>query len=118
MRRLRTVAGACARFHTRSVRLSRNDLSISASSQSTAPETHGAAWVPDLRVANFLAAAQICLRENVLLHEPLTAVHVKGRLIGHPDTRPVGRGIEVAGSLVPLAVGNAVKLVERAGGPR
>lgn len=40
------------------------------------------------RATNYLAAAQIYLQENVLLREPLTAAHVKDRLLGHWGTCP------------------------------
>ena len=41
-----------------------------------------------LRAANFLAAAQIYLKDNVLLREPLRPGHVKDRLLGHWGTCP------------------------------
>ena len=41
-----------------------------------------------LRAAHYLAAAQIYLRSNVLLREPLRAEHVKDRLLGHWGTCP------------------------------
>src|SRR3954449_12470878 len=40
------------------------------------------------RAANFLGAAQIYLRDNVLLEEPLKAEHIKPRLLGHWGTVP------------------------------
>jgi xylulose-5-phosphate/fructose-6-phosphate phosphoketolase len=40
------------------------------------------------RAANYLAAAQIYLRDNVLLEEPLRPEHVKPRLLGHWGTVP------------------------------
>ena len=40
------------------------------------------------RAANYLAAAQIYLRDNPLLEEPLRAEHVKPRLLGHWGTAP------------------------------
>ena len=40
------------------------------------------------RLTNYLAAAQIYLRENVLLEEPLRPEHVKPRLLGHWGTSP------------------------------
>ncbi len=36
-----------------------------------------------LRVTNYLTAAQIYLKENVLLEEPLKPEHLKDRLLGH-----------------------------------
>lgn len=39
-------------------------------------------------MANFLAGAQIYLKENVLLKEPLSPKHIKGRLLGHWGTCP------------------------------
>ncbi|MDX6681796.1 MAG: xylulose-5-phosphate/fructose-6-phosphate phosphoketolase, partial [Solirubrobacteraceae bacterium] len=38
--------------------------------------------------ANYLTVAQIYLRENPLLREPLLAEHVKPRLLGHWGTSP------------------------------
>ena len=38
--------------------------------------------------ANYLTAAQIYLRENPLLREPLAAGHIKPRLLGHWGTSP------------------------------
>src|SRR5438552_14852781 len=40
------------------------------------------------RAANYLAAAQVYLRENALLTEPLRPEHVKKRLLGHWGTCP------------------------------
>lgn len=40
------------------------------------------------RAANYLAAAQIYLMENPLLHEPLKKQHIKPRLLGHWGTSP------------------------------
>ncbi|HET6574404.1 MAG TPA: phosphoketolase family protein [Fimbriiglobus sp.] len=40
------------------------------------------------RAANFLAAAQIYLRDNVLLTQPLRPEHIKPRLLGHWGTVP------------------------------
>ena len=40
------------------------------------------------RAANYLAAAQVYLRDNVLLEEPLRPEHVKPRLLGHWGTVP------------------------------
>ena len=40
------------------------------------------------RAVNYLAAAQIFLRDNVLLSEPLRFEHVKSRLLGHWGTCP------------------------------
>ncbi|GAA3711162.1 phosphoketolase [Gordonia hankookensis] len=45
----------------------------------------------DLRwwaAANYLTVAQIYLQDNVLLREPLTAEHIKPRLLGHWGTSP------------------------------
>src|SRR3954454_16133022 len=38
--------------------------------------------------ANYLTVAQIYLRENALLREPLHAEHIKPRLLGHWGTSP------------------------------
>jgi xylulose-5-phosphate/fructose-6-phosphate phosphoketolase len=40
------------------------------------------------RAANYLAAAQVYLRRNVLLREPLSATDIKPRLLGHWGTSP------------------------------
>ena len=40
------------------------------------------------RVTNYLAAAQIYLKDNVLLREPLRPEHIKDRLLGHWGTCP------------------------------
>src|SRR5688500_12631504 len=40
------------------------------------------------RAANYLGAAQIYLRDNCLLEEPLEAGHIKPRLLGHWGTVP------------------------------
>jgi len=40
------------------------------------------------RAANYLAAAQIYLQDNVLLKEPLQPEHIKDRLLGHWGTCP------------------------------
>ncbi len=45
----------------------------------------------DLRwwaAANYLTVAQIYLQDNVLLREPLSAAHIKPRLLGHWGTSP------------------------------
>lgn len=40
------------------------------------------------RVTNYLAAAQIYLKENALLEQPLKPEHIKDRLLGHWGTSP------------------------------
>ncbi|GER90595.1 putative phosphoketolase [Dictyobacter vulcani] len=40
------------------------------------------------RLANYLVVAQIYLRDNVLLEEPLKPEHIKDRLLGHWGTSP------------------------------
>ena len=40
------------------------------------------------RAANYLSVGQIYLLDNPLLREPLRAVHVKPRLMGHCRTTP------------------------------
>src|SRR6266566_1323575 len=45
------------------------------------------------RVTNYLAAAQIYLKNNVLLEDPLKPEHIKDRLLGHWGTSP---GINLA----------------------
>lgn len=54
-------------------------------------ETHGAeldAIARYRRATNYLAAAQIHLKDNVLLKEPLKPEHIKDRLLGHWGTCP------------------------------
>jgi xylulose-5-phosphate/fructose-6-phosphate phosphoketolase len=41
-----------------------------------------------LRAVNYLAAAQIYLKDNVLLEQPLRPEHIKNRLLGHWGTCP------------------------------
>lgn len=38
------------------------------------------------RVTNYIAAAQLYLKDNFLLSEPLQVAHIKDRLIGHWGT--------------------------------
>ena len=40
------------------------------------------------RAANYLSVGQIYLYANPLLREPLTAAHIKRRLVGHWGTTP------------------------------
>src|SRR5437879_1365645 len=40
------------------------------------------------RAANYIGAAQLYLKENVLLNEPLRPEHIKARLLGHWGTQP------------------------------
>lgn len=40
------------------------------------------------RATNYLAAAQIYLQSNILMHDPLTAENIKPRLLGHWGTCP------------------------------
>ncbi|WP_241004323.1 phosphoketolase [Conexibacter sp. SYSU D00693] len=55
--------------------------------------------------ANFLSVAQVYLRDNVLLREPLRPEHVKPRLVGHWGTCP---GLN-------LVLAHAQRLVRRTG---
>jgi xylulose-5-phosphate/fructose-6-phosphate phosphoketolase len=65
------------------------------------------------RAANYLGAAQLYLRENPLLREPLRAEHIKPRLLGHWGTQPglnlvyahLNRLIQDTGDSVLLIVG-------------
>ena len=41
-----------------------------------------------VRAADYIAAAQIYLQDNVMLHEPLAPEHIKSRLLGHWGTCP------------------------------
>ena len=60
------------------------------------PETASAPYPTDQReldlrwwaAANYLTVAQIYLKENALLREPLRAEHIKPRLLGHWGTSP------------------------------
>ena len=61
-------------------------------SPETVRQTHGKeieAIARYRRVANYLAAAQLYLKSNVLLEEPLRPEHIKDRLLGHWVTVPV-----------------------------
>src|SRR5246127_3296994 len=40
------------------------------------------------RVTNYLAAAELYLKSNVLLQQPLKPEHIKDRLLGHWGTSP------------------------------
>ncbi|MDO8404740.1 MAG: phosphoketolase family protein [Pseudomonas sp.] len=40
------------------------------------------------RASNYLAVGQIYLKDNPLLHQPLTLAHIKPRLLGHWGTTP------------------------------
>jgi xylulose-5-phosphate/fructose-6-phosphate phosphoketolase len=67
------------------------DLPVTSTLPSPAPPLSGdelrtldAYW----RAANYLSVGQIYLRDNPLLREPLTAAHVKSRLLGHWGTTP------------------------------
>src|SRR4029077_672473 len=40
------------------------------------------------RAANYIGAAQLYLRDNALLREPLKPEHIKARLLGHWGTQP------------------------------
>jgi xylulose-5-phosphate/fructose-6-phosphate phosphoketolase len=42
----------------------------------------------NFRAANYLSAAQLYLRDNVLLRDPLKPEHIKARLLGHWGTVP------------------------------
>lgn len=65
------------------------------------------------RAVNYLAAAQIYLRDNPLLEEPLRPEHIKDRLLGHWGTAPginliyahLNRLIDRTGASVMLVTG-------------
>src|SRR6266566_981471 len=65
------------------------------------------------RAANYIGAAQLYLKDNALLREPLRAEHIKARLLGHWGTQPglnliyahLNRLIQDTGSSVLLVVG-------------
>ena len=65
------------------------------------------------RAANYLGAAQLYLRDNVLLRDPLLPVHVKPRPLGHWGTQPglnliyahLNRLIGKTGASILLVVG-------------
>ncbi|MFE1745335.1 phosphoketolase [Coleofasciculus sp. H7-2] len=66
-------------------------LSIPEISVERVRETQGAeleAIARYQRATNYLAAAQIYLKDNVLLREPLKPEHIKDRLLGHWGTCP------------------------------
>src|SRR5436309_7705590 len=42
----------------------------------------------NFRTANYIGAAQLYLKENALLREPLQPAHIKARLLGHWGTQP------------------------------
>ena len=54
----------------------------------TAPKAEAACLERYRRAVNYLAAAQIYLRDNPLLKEPLKSEHIKDRLLGHWGTAP------------------------------
>jgi phosphoketolase len=61
------------------------------------------------RAADFLAAAMIFLKDNVLLRQPLRADHLKPRLLGHWGTCPgitfVHAGLSLLGVDTPALWG-------------
>jgi xylulose-5-phosphate/fructose-6-phosphate phosphoketolase len=63
-------------------------VSMPAITQVVEPSRETGALLRYFRAVNFLAAAQIYLRANVLLREPLQAQHIKDRLLGHWGTCP------------------------------
>ncbi len=76
-----------------SVEISTSQLSFSSPKISVEHirQAHGAeldALARYRRVTNYLAAAQIYLKTNVLLEEPLKPEHIKDRLLGHWGTSP------------------------------
>ncbi len=74
--------------------------------ETTVRPERGASSARYLRALNYLAAAQIYLRDNVLLRWPLEPGHVKPRLLGHWGTCP---GI----NLVQLALNRAIRRDDR-----
>jgi len=63
------------------------------------------------RAADYIGAAQIYLKSNALLKEPLKLEHIKERLLGHWGTVPGinlvyahlnGRGCDYAGAVAPV----------------
>lgn len=66
-------------------------MAIETSPTQQARQTHAAeleAVARYRRVTNYLAAAQIYLKDNVLLEQPLKPEHIKDRLLGHWGTSP------------------------------
>lgn len=61
-----------------------SDATVSPALTDTELEQLDAYW----RAANYLSVGQIYLLDNPLLHEPLTAEHIKPRLLGHWGTTP------------------------------
>src|SRR5437667_12525607 len=87
-----------------SVEISTSQLSFSSPKISVEHirQAHGAeldAIARYRRVTNYLAAAQIYLKTNVLLEEPLKPEHIKDRLLGHWGTCP---GINLIGRAIRL----------------
>lgn len=62
------------------------DISVEEVRQSHRDEL--AALARYIRLTDYLAAAQIYLKDNVLLAEPLKPEHIKERLLGHWGTSP------------------------------
>ena len=71
-----------------------NDPSLSASSSSAAtaatapPDRELKTLARYRRAVDYLAAAQVYLKSNPLLEEPLSSEHIKDRLLGHFGTAP------------------------------
>lgn len=63
-------------------------INIAAASVRQSHQTELEAIARYRRVTNYLAAAQIYLKDNVLLQEPLQPAHIKDRLLGHWGTSP------------------------------
>ncbi len=63
------------------------------------------------RAVNYLAAAQIYLRDNPLLEEPLRPEHIKDRLLGHWGTAPGINLIYAHLNLLILRTGARILLV-------
>lgn len=66
-------------------RLSQSDPTPAATTEAAGDRT---ALLRYHRAANYLAVAQIYLKDNVLLTEPLRPTHIKDRLLGHWGTCP------------------------------
>lgn len=63
-----------------------------------------AAW----RAANYLCVAQLYLRDNVLLEQPLSSGHIKRRIVGHWGTAPGINFILAHLSLTARATGTGI----------
>ena len=64
------------------------ELNVTVSVEKPLPDAELHAMHAYWRACNYLAVGMIYLRDNPLLHEPLTTEHVKHRLLGHWGASP------------------------------